>query len=102
MGSSGCTSRAAESPQVCDIRTHGLIGARVRTKTDVKRWGRSRKTCDGYSNLKNETPNIFGLFVLAGTALGTKFVLLNLQRELAFSVPNDSPTRHQIQQTFFI
>ena len=71
-------------------------------KTDVKRQGRSRKTCDGYSKLKDETPNIFGLFVLAGTALGTKFVLLNLQRELPFSVPNDPPTRDQIQQTFFI
>ena len=64
--------------------------------------GPLKENLSRYSNLKNETPNIFGLFVLAGTALGTKFVLLNLQRELAFSVPNDSPTRHQIQQTFFI
>ncbi len=103
MGPSGCTSRAAESLQVCSIYARGLICSRVRTKTDVKREARSRKNLRRLFEIKErDTQYIFGLFVFAGTALGTKFVLLNLQRELAFSVPDDPSTRDQIQKTFFI
>ena len=43
-----------------------------------------------------------GLFVLAGTALRAKFVLLNLQRELTFSVPDDPSASDQVQKALFI
>jgi hypothetical protein len=42
------------------------------------------------------------LFVFAGPALRPKFVLLNLQCELAFIVPDDPSAGHQIQKTLFI
>ena len=49
-----------------------------------------------------EEPDMPGLFVLAGTALRAKFVLLNLQGELTFSVPDHPSAGNQIQKALFI
>lgn len=40
--------------------------------------------------------------LFAVPALGTEFVLLNLQRELAFIVARNTAAGHQIEQAFLI
>jgi hypothetical protein len=64
--------------------------------------GPSVQTAQFVRNRREEESNMPVLFILAGTALRAKFVLLNLQCELTFSVPDDPTACDQIQKALFI